>query len=145
MSVVTALPPRVRLRPDERLAAFAAGLAAAWITRGDRPDRRLRTAMDRALRGRLRPSTTEQAEHAVQAVTTAVLRLGGAKACLPRSVAAVLYCRFHGHAPALVIGVRPGTADVHAWVEAGGEPAAEPFDPRPAYLPVTVYRQGAAL
>ncbi|MEV7214104.1 lasso peptide biosynthesis B2 protein [Kitasatospora cineracea] len=145
MSVVTALPPRIRLRPGEYLVALAAALAAAWITRGDHPDQRIRAAMDRVLRGPLRPSTPKQAEHAVQAVTTAVLGLGGTKACLPRSVAAVLYCRAHGHVPALVIGLRPGTADVHAWVEVDGEPAAEPFDPRPAYLPVTHHRQGAAL
>ncbi|WP_051055353.1 MULTISPECIES: lasso peptide biosynthesis B2 protein [Kitasatospora] len=143
--MVTALPSRVRLRPGERLVALASGLAAVWTTRGGRPDGRLHTVLNRALRGRLPPSTPEQAEHAVQAVTTAFLWLGGTTACLPRSVAAVLYCRFHGHAPTLVIGLRPGTADVHAWIEAAGEPAAEPFDPRPAYLPVTVYRQGAAL
>jgi len=87
--------------------------------------------------GRL--STAAETEHAVLAVCTADLRLGGTRACLPRSVAALLYCRAQGHTPALVIGIRPGTAQVHAWLEAEGRPAGEPNDPTRIYTPITRY------
>lgn len=87
--------------------------------------------------GRL--STAAETERAVLAVCTATLRLGGTRACLPRSVAALLYCRAQGHSPALVIGIRPGTAQVHAWLEADGRPAGEPSDPTRTYTPVTRY------
>ncbi|MGW7294898.1 lasso peptide biosynthesis B2 protein [Streptomyces xiamenensis] len=85
------------------------------------------------------PPLHPETEHAVAAVTTASIRLGGTTACLRRSVAALLYCRAARHTPVLVIGVRSGTAAVHAWLEADGRPAGEPTDPHLTYTPVVRY------
>ncbi len=142
MSFVVALPKPIALTPRQRLVAVAVGRFALWAARGRRPDDRTRRVVAFALRRPCRASSPAEAEHAVNAVTTAVLRLGGTTACLPRSLAAMLFCRLHGHAPTLVIGIRPGTDEVHAWIDADGRAAAEPSNPRPAYTPVTIYRPG---
>ena len=123
----------------QRAVAHCAAWYARRIVTGRSPNQRLRTAMRHLRCSHARPSTPEEAEHAVLAVTTASLRLGGTTACLPRCVAAVAYCRAHGHTPFLVIGIKPGTAEVHAWIEAAGQPSAEPSDPRTAYIPVAVF------
>ncbi|MFE3557310.1 lasso peptide biosynthesis B2 protein [Streptomyces sp. NPDC059193] len=136
MSFPVALPPRVRLNPRQYLLARVSAAVAARIT-ATTP--RLESALTRALHGARRPSTAAETEHAVRAVCTASIRLGGTRACLPRSTAALLYCRAHGHAPTLVLGVNPATARVHAWLEAEGGPAGEPSDPRPTYIPVSRY------
>ncbi|MDT3397424.1 lasso peptide biosynthesis B2 protein [Streptomyces sp. B1866] len=135
MSFPVALPPRVALGPRTWLLARACGLIASRIaTRPERMDRAVRRAQRSA-----RPSSPAQAERAVLAVCTATIRLGGTAACLTRSLAALLYCRAHGHTPALIFGIRPGTAQVHAWLEADGHPVAEPSNPCLLYTPVTRY------
>ncbi|WP_275558400.1 lasso peptide biosynthesis B2 protein [Streptomyces sp. 5-6(2022)] len=136
MSFPVALPPAIPLRPWQFVLARSAGTLATRIS-ASTPQ--LESAVHRVLRGAHRPSTVAEAEHAVLAVCTAHLRLGGTRACLPRSVAALLYCRAHGHAPALVLGIKPGTAQVHAWLEAEGRPAGEPSDPTRAYTPIVRY------
>ncbi|MEV7026719.1 lasso peptide biosynthesis B2 protein [Kitasatospora sp. NPDC093558] len=143
MSVTVALPSPVRLTVRQRLRARWAAWRAHRVICARDPDDRLRVVMARLVRDPGRPSSAAEAEHAVHAVTTARLRLGGTKACLERALAALLYARSYGHISVLVIGIRPGTADIHAWLEAEGRPVAEPFDPRPAYLPITVYTPGA--
>ncbi|MFJ6212402.1 lasso peptide biosynthesis B2 protein [Streptomyces sp. NPDC092296] len=143
MSFTVALPPRSRISRRQWLLGRAAGfLAQAAATRRPNPDARVARVATWAVGGARRPSTAAEAEQAVRAVTTAHPALGGATACLDRAVAALLYCRAHGHAPALVVGVRPGTAQVHAWIEAEGVPAAEPADPRLGHTPVIVHRPG---
>ncbi|MDN3058319.1 lasso peptide biosynthesis B2 protein [Streptomyces sp. SRF1] len=136
MSFPVALPPAIHLRPRQFLLARSAGTLATRIS-ASTP--RLESAMNRTLRGACRPSTVAEAEHAVLAVCTANLRLGGTRTCLPRSVAALLYCRAHGHAPALVLGIKPGASEVHAWLEAEGRPAGEPSDPTRTYTPIVRY------
>ncbi|MFE2936593.1 lasso peptide biosynthesis B2 protein [Streptomyces sp. NPDC059278] len=136
MSFPVALPPRITLGPRRFLLARTAGILAPRIA-ASTP--RLESALARIQQGAGRRSTTAETEHAVLAVCTANLRLGGCRACLPRSVAALLYCRAQGHTPALVIGIKPGTAQVHAWLEADGRPAGEPSDPTRVYTPITRY------
>ncbi|GAA2364644.1 lasso peptide biosynthesis B2 protein [Streptomyces carpaticus] len=136
MSFPMALPPRIRLRPAQYLRARTAALVAA---RASSSTAALERAVRRAHRGARRPSTLAETDHAVAAVTTANIRLGGTTACLRRSVAALLYCLAARHTPVLVIGVRPGTASVHAWLEAEGQPAGEPTDPHLTYTPVVRY------
>ncbi|MDT0321866.1 lasso peptide biosynthesis B2 protein [Streptomyces millisiae] len=135
MSHPVALPPTICLTRRQRLRARAAAIVAAQIT-SSTP--RMNATLTRLLR-HARPSTAVETRHAHAAVTTATLRLGGTTACLNRSVAALLYCRGYGHAPTLVIGIRPGTSQVHAWLEADGHPIAEPFDPRHLYQPVSLH------
>jgi hypothetical protein len=130
------MPHRVALSPRQYVLARVAGILAPRIS-ASTP--RLERALARIQRGTRRPSTAAETEHAVLAVCTAHLRLGGTRACLPRSMAALLYCRAHGHTPALVLGVKPGTAQVHAWLEAEGRPAGEPSDPTRTYTPLTRY------
>lgn len=135
MSFPVALPPRIRLTARQYVRARIAGTLAVRIARSTP---RLNRVMARALHG-ARPSTAAETEHAVLAVCTARIELGGTRACLPRAVAALLYCRAHGHAPALILGVNPANAQVHAWLEAEGIPAGEPSDPARTYTPVTRY------
>ncbi|MCB5908458.1 lasso peptide biosynthesis B2 protein [Streptomyces pinistramenti] len=135
MSFPVALPPHIRLGPWQYVLARTTGALAPPISASTS---RLKRTLARAQR-RARPSSTAETEHAVLAVCTANLRLGGRRACLSRSVAALLYCRAHGHTPALVVGIKPGTAEVHAWLEAEGRPAGEPSDPTRIYTPVTRY------
>lgn len=135
MSYPVALPPRIPLTTRQRLRARVAAAVAT------RTGKNFERAVKRALRKARRPATLQETEHAVAAVTTASIGLGGITACLPRSLAALLYCQAaYRSAPALVIGVRPGTSLVHAWVEAEGRPAGEPSDPRREYAPVRIYR-----
>ncbi|MFR9726202.1 lasso peptide biosynthesis B2 protein [Streptomyces sp. MS19] len=130
MSHPVALPPRIGLTPRQRLRAWGAAVVATRCAR--HPERVVRAVMAGA-----RPATSGQAAHAVAAVVTVRLALGGTSACLPRSLAALLYCRAaYGAVPVLVVGVRPGTAMVHAWVEGEGQPAGEPADPRRMYVPI---------
>ncbi|MCZ1012209.1 lasso peptide biosynthesis B2 protein [Streptomyces lydicus] len=133
MSLPVALPPRIPLGLRQRVLART---AAALAPRISATTPRLKRTLARAQHG-ARPSTTAEVEHAVLAVCTANLHLGGLRACLPRSVAALLYCRAHGHTPDLVLGIKPGTTQVHAWLEADGRPAGEPSDPTRTYTPVT--------
>lgn len=136
MSFPVALPPGITLGPRQYVLARASGMLALWIS-ASTP--RLERALARVQQGARRPSSTAETEHAVLAVCTANLHLGGTRACLPRSVAALLYCRPQGHAPALVLGIKPGTARVHAWLEAEGRPAGEPSDPTRTYTPINRY------
>ena len=136
MSFPVALPPRIRLTARQYVSARITGTLAVRIARSTP---HLNRSMARALHGARRPSTAAETDHAVLAVCTARIGLGGTRACLPRSVAALLYCRAHGHAPALVLGVNPATTQVHAWLEAEGLPAGEPSDPTRTYTPVTRY------
>lgn len=135
MSFPTALPPSITLSRRQRLLACTMGAAGRLLAARPRLMERL---LDRAHR-KARPSTLAETEHAVLAVTTACLTLGGVTACLPRSLAAALYCRAHGHVPTLVIGIKPGTTQVHAWLEADDVTAGEPSDPHLTYTPVTTY------
>ncbi|MFF4179751.1 lasso peptide biosynthesis B2 protein [Streptomyces sp. NPDC001750] len=136
MSFPVALPPRIKLSPWQYVLARADGMTARWVT-ANTP--RLNRALAVIQQGAGRLSTAAETEHAVLAVCTADLRLGGTRACLPRSVAALLYCRAQGHTPSLVIGIQPGTAQVHAWLEADGRPAGEPNDPTRIYTPIIRY------
>ena len=142
MSFVVALPEQVALPVRQRVLAVAVARVALWATHGRRPDERVQRVVDLALRRLCRVSSPVEAEYAVRTVTTAVLRLGGSTACLPRSLAALLLCRVHGHVPTLVVGIRPATGEVHAWIDAAGRAVAEPSDPRPAYVPVKTYPSG---
>lgn len=127
-----ALPPRIPLTLLQRLRARTAARTATHL-----PPKR---SIDRLARRFVKPATLAQAEHAVTAVTTATPRLGGTTACLPRALAAALYCQAaHRTTPTLVIGVRPGTSQVHAWIEAQGTPAGEPSNPRLLYVPVRTH------
>ncbi|MBC3990416.1 lasso peptide biosynthesis B2 protein [Streptomyces sp. AC563] len=136
MSFPVALPPRIALNPHQHALARAAGMFAPRLG-ANTP--RLAKALAVLQRGAHRPSTMAETEHAVLAVCTATPRLGGTRACLPRSVAALLYCRVHGHLPTLILGIQPATARVHAWLQADGQPAAEPSDPTRTYTPITHY------
>ncbi|MFI1203503.1 lasso peptide biosynthesis B2 protein [Streptomyces sp. NPDC020883] len=136
MSFPVALPPRITLGPRQYVLARAAGVLAPRISVSTP---RLERALARVQQRARRPSTAAETEHAVLAVCTANLQFGGARACLPRSVAALLYCCAHGHTPALVLGLKPGTAQVHAWLVAEGGPVGEPSDPTRTYTPITRY------
>ncbi len=142
MSFVVALPEPITLSVRQRLLAVVLARIALWAVHGRRPDRRVQRVLGLVLRRPCRASSPVEAEQAVRAVTTAVLQLGGSTACLPRSLAALLLCRVHGHVPALVVGIRPATGEVHAWIDAAGRAVAEPSDPRPAYVPVKTYPSG---
>ncbi|WP_069811545.1 lasso peptide biosynthesis B2 protein [Streptomyces sp. TP-A0874] len=133
MSFTVALPPRTSLTRREHALARACSLVA---TRLPPSARRVEHAVHWAQRSADRPSTLAETEAAVLAVCTASIRLAGITACL----AALLYCRAHGHSPSLVLEMRPGTAQVHAWLEADRQPAAEPTDPRLLYVPITRYQ-----
>jgi hypothetical protein len=136
VSFPVALPPTIKLGPRQYVLARVAGMLAARFSTSTL---RLERALTTALRGTRRSSTVVETEDAVLAVCTANLRLGGTRACLPRSMAALLYCRARGHAPTLVLGIKPGTAQVHAWLQAEGRPAGEPSNPTRTYTPITRY------
>ena len=143
MSCVVALPPRITVRPRQRVIALVAATVAERVTAPTadpaQATARLERLMNRALHTVRRPSTLDEAEHAVRAVTSTRMRLGGTTACLARSIAALLYCRAHGHAPDLVLGLTPGTGQVHAWIEVEGRPAAEPSNPTRSHVTVKRY------
>lgn len=69
-------------------------------------------------------------------VETVSLRCAGPYGCMPRSLAIVLLCYGRGQRVTWRVGVHSPPVSAHAWVEAGGEPVGEPFDPRLLYVPV---------
>ncbi|OPC76748.1 hypothetical protein B4N89_45530 [Embleya scabrispora] len=144
MPEITALPPRVALTLGMRARALACAgiarvLASPRLTRhpawGETVLPRLLARTDRRA---TRAATHREAEHAVAVVVTAAPRLGGNTTCLPRALAAKLYCRTLGHTTAVVIAPAPD-ARAHAWIEADGRPAGEAADPTDRYVPVNRY------
>ncbi|WP_406301015.1 lasso peptide biosynthesis B2 protein (plasmid) [Embleya sp. NBC_00888] len=67
--------------------------------------------------------------------------LGGNTACLPRALAAFLFCRSQCLAATVVIGVADART-VHTWLEAESRPAGEASDPTGVFTPTHAY--GAA-
>lgn len=104
--------PSLRLRT--RVAIVAARLLVLL------PPDRLRRVLEFVRRGS-RPATVEEAELAVHSVLSASLGLNAYRACLPRSIAAVLLCRLHGTWATWCTGVvlTPPFA-AHAWIEVDG-------------------------
>lgn len=150
MPLTMALPPPEPMTGAERTCALACAalgrlLASRTLTRhpawGHRALPRLVAA---AGRGAARPATNAEASRAVGIVATASPRLGGATACLPRSLAALLYCRTRGLTATVVVGMHHGTATsarplAHAWLEADSRPAGEPADPTAQFTALDRY------
>ncbi|MFF7250729.1 lasso peptide biosynthesis B2 protein [Embleya sp. NPDC008237] len=147
MPRIMALPPREPTTVGERLRALACvalarTLAARPLT--SRPawgDIVLPRLLGGLARSASRPATRPEAERAVGIVVTAVPRLGGSSACLPRALAGFLYCRAQGLATTIVVGAADART-VHAWLEAEGLPAGEACDPTGVFTSTHSY--GAA-
>lgn len=136
MSTLVALPEPAALSVGERLSGhLAVGLARLLITAAGRRPRLLAQVLLLLGQG-TRPATAVSARRAHRIVETVSLRCAGPYGCMPRSVAIVLLCRSRGQRVTWRVGVHSPPARTHAWVEAGGEPVGEPFDPRLLYVPV---------
>lgn len=93
------------------------------------PPHRLRRVLEFVRRG-ARPATFAEAELAVHSVLSSSLGLNAYRACLPRSIAAVLLCRLHGTWASWCTGVvltPPFSA--HAWIEVDGRLVRENVGP----------------
>ncbi|WP_435109546.1 lasso peptide biosynthesis B2 protein [Nocardiopsis synnemataformans] len=92
--------------------------------------RRMVRLVDHASRWSRKPATRQQAEHAIHAVR----RLGTFSpvrtACLEESVAATLALALIGRRGRWCHGVMADPILLHAWIEAEGEPVAEPDSTR---------------
>lgn len=77
------------------------------------------------IRRRARPATAVVAMSARDAVVSMSVRCAG-EGCLQRSIATALLCRFEGQWPNWRAGVQLEPFRAHAWVEAEGQPIAEP-------------------
>ncbi len=133
MSILVALPEPAVLSPAERACGHLAVvlarlLLAATGNRHDRLARVLRTASRHAS-----PATAASAERARAVVETVSLRCASPQGCLPRSLAILVLCRVRGQRVTWRIGTHSPPAAAHAWIEAGGHPVGEPFDPRLVY------------
>lgn len=105
-----------------------------------KPDR-LQRLMSLVVRG-AQPANYSIARDARDDILSASAVCRGDRACLIRSVAAMLLCRQRGYAPTWCVGVvaTPPFA-AHAWIEADNRIVDEPIDA--SYLR-TFYRVGAS-
>ncbi|MCX5047739.1 MULTISPECIES: lasso peptide biosynthesis B2 protein [unclassified Streptomyces] len=133
MSAPLALPEQSGLPPHRRLAPLLA-VAAARVLASRRPAR-LRSVLEFLRRG-APPATADQALQARQAIVSVSLRCAG-QACLQRSIAVALLCRFRGVWPTWCTGVRTSPFAAHAWIEVAGLPVGEPV-PAGHYRPLLV-------
>ncbi|WP_071936562.1 lasso peptide biosynthesis B2 protein [Rhodococcus sp. 2G] len=79
-------------------------------------------------RTRAKPATVEEASQAWTDVITANIACDGPQACLTRSLATVVLCRFRGVWPTWVVGVRRSPPfGAHAWIEVEGMPVGESY------------------
>ncbi|MCK2241833.1 MULTISPECIES: lasso peptide biosynthesis B2 protein [unclassified Crossiella] len=138
MSVLGALhrdqfPPRTRAM---RLRAQVAVLLARVLAR--LKPHHLQRVLARLSRG-ARPATFAQAMAARRVVLAGRISLHGVKACLPRSLSAVLLCRAYGVWPTWCVGVgaRPPFG-AHAWIEVGEKLVGEPGEHRDWVRLITV-------
>ncbi|GAA1532299.1 lasso peptide biosynthesis B2 protein [Brevibacterium picturae] len=89
------------------------------------PPETLQSVMVRICRSAARGATSDEASSARELVCR-LSRRCASKGCLQRSVATVLLCRSHGHAPDWRTGFSMNPFLAHAWVEADGAPVGEP-------------------
>lgn len=122
MSAPLALPERSGLPPHRRLAPLLA-VGVARVVAARKPAQ-LRSVLEFMRRGAA-PATADQALRARHAVVSVSLRCAG-QACLQRSIAVALLCRFRGVWPTWCTGVRTSPFAAHAWIEVAGRPIGEP-------------------
>lgn len=129
---------RHSLGPTQR-ANITALVGLSRLLRHLKPDR-LQRVMSLVVRG-ARPADYGVARDARDDILSASAVCRGDKACLVRSVAAMLLCRQRGYAPAWCVGVvaTPPFA-AHAWIEADNRIVDEPVEA--SYLRA-FYRVGA--
>jgi len=122
MSAPLALPERSTLPPHRRLIPLLAVGVARFLA--SRKPVQVRSVLEFLCRGAT-PATADQALEARQAVVSVSLRCAG-QACLQRSIAVALLCRFRGAWPTWCTGVRTSPFAAHAWIEVAGRPVGEP-------------------
>ncbi|MFC5115023.1 lasso peptide biosynthesis B2 protein [Amycolatopsis halotolerans] len=107
-------PRSIRTRLGAR-CAIAAGRLLALL-----PPRQIRRIL-LCLRWRVRPATYAEAERSREDILAGSMGMRALRACLPRSLAIVLLCRFRGAWPTWCAGVRRAAPfSAHAWTEADG-------------------------
>lgn len=122
MSIPAAVPERPTPRWWRQPPARAT-IVLAWAL-AKLPPRRIRTVLHLARKG-ARPTTYEEAAQARDQIVALSTSCAG-EGCLQRSLATALLCRLHGTWPTWRTGVRTQPFGAHAWVEAAGQPVAEP-------------------
>ncbi|HKS44725.1 MAG TPA: lasso peptide biosynthesis B2 protein [Amycolatopsis sp.] len=136
MSAPIVLEAPVPLGVRERLRGLAAvGTARVILTATRGHPARIRAVL-RILRTGASPADLAAAVRARGCVTTVSLRCASDHGCLLRSVAIVVACRLAGRTVVWRVGTVSPPPSSHAWVEAAGVPAGEPFDPRLLYSPI---------
>lgn len=136
MSAPIALCPPRALSVGERCAGLLAVAAATvLLSVTKRRPNRIRWAV-RALQRGAGETNLQRAEEAYGIVTTVSLRCASGHGCLRRSLAIVLLCRLWSIRATWRVGLHSPPPQLHAWVEAGGEPVCETVDPRTIYTPV---------
>ncbi|TQJ01268.1 lasso peptide biosynthesis B2 protein [Amycolatopsis cihanbeyliensis] len=136
MSAPIVLEPPVALTAAERVRAVAAVGVARLVLAGTRARPARVGAILRVLRLGTHPVDTESAARARASVVTVSLRCASDHGCLLRSVAIVIAARLAGGSVMWRVGAASPPPALHAWVEAGGVPVGEPFDPRLLYRPL---------
>jgi hypothetical protein len=120
---IPAVPPRLQ-------AVASLALAVVLVARHAGPSRasmsRLIRLLARTVRRTVRPASAEHARLAVYAVRRAGLLAPGRVACLEESAAVVLTLAASRERVEWCHGVAADPIRLHAWVQADGQPVAEP-------------------
>lgn len=123
--------PHVPLRALPVAAvALAVVLAVLHGGRAARQMARLTRLLEWASRRTLGPATVERARHAVFAVRRVGLLAPGRVACLEESAAVVLTLAISRERVTWCHGVTADPIRLHAWVQTGSQPVAEPESTR---------------
>ncbi|WP_131767948.1 lasso peptide biosynthesis B2 protein [Candidatus Protofrankia californiensis] len=134
MSISIALPEPAPTRAWERCAARLTIAAADLLLISTRRRLGLRHRLLRLLaRTATRPASPADTARAHRAITAVSPRCASGHGCLPRSLAVVLWCRATGHHATWILGAATGPLAAHAWVEAAGQPVANPVNPHLLY------------
>lgn len=136
MSVPVVLPAPVTLTAGERLSGHVAVAAARVLLVATRGRPALLIGILRIAQHGTRLATITHALRSRAIVETVSLRCASHHGCLLRSLAILLLCRWRGQRVTWRMGVHSPPPSSHAWVEAGGQPVGEPFDPRLLYTPI---------